>query len=362
MRRVSLMRRVLLALCVLGVVGGLGAAAAAQWAWNRAHEPYRGFDEAERFVEIPPGAGVAEIRRRLVAAGIVRDELSLRIALWSTGRARSLQAGEYRFDQPATPFEVVERLAKGDVYLQRLTFPEGLTRMEMAAIYEERGFGPAKEFLEASSQGALVADLDPAARDLEGYLFPDTYGLPRGTTAGRRVALMLERFRQAYRPALQQAARDQGLSTRQVVTLAALVEEETAQPEERPRVAAVYRNRLQRGMAMQADPTIVYALRLAGRYDGNIRKVDLELDSPYNTYRHSGLPPGPIAAPGLASIEAALMPAPVPYLYFVSRNDGTHVFSETLTQHNANVAEYQVRYFRARRGGPAPRQGQSRRP
>jgi UPF0755 protein len=146
-----------------------------------------------------------------------------------------------------------------------------------------------------------------------------------------------------------------------VVTLAALVEKETAQADERPLVAAVYRNRLVRGMPMQADPTVVYALRLAGRYDGNIRKADLSLDSPYNTYRYPGLPPGPIAAPGRASIEAVLSPANVSFLYFVSRNDGTHVFSQTLTQHNANVAEYQVRYFRGRRGGPPVRSSQPRR-
>jgi UPF0755 protein len=231
----------------------------------------------------------------------------------------------------------------------------------MAEIYQARGFGPAKEFLDASSRSTLVADLDPAARDLEGYLFPDTYGLPRGTTAVRLVDLMVERFRDAYGPALQEAAKAQALTTRQVVTLAALVEKETAQADERPLVAAVYRNRLVRGMPMQADPTVVYALRLAGRYDGNIRKADLSLDSPYNTYRYPGLPPGPIAAPGRASIEAVLSPANVSFLYFVSRNDGTHVFSQTLTQHNANVAEYQVRYFRGRRGGPPVRSSQPRR-
>ena len=175
---------------------------------------------------------------------------------------------------------------------------------------------------------------------------------------------MVDRFREAYGPALQEAAKGQGLTTRQVVTLAALVEKETAQAEERPIVAAVYRNRLARGMAMQADPTIVYALRLAGRYDGNIRKADLALDSPYNTYRYTGLPPGPIAAPGRASIEAVLAPAKVSFLYFVSRNDGTHVFSETLAKHNANVAEYQVKYFRdrGRRGASSPRPSPSRRP
>jgi UPF0755 protein len=358
-----MMRRVLVALGVLVVLAGAGAALAARSAWQRVQEPYRGYTEREQFVDIPSGSGVAEIRRRLVASGVVRDDLTLRIALWSSGRARSLQAGQYHFDEPISAVDVVNRLARGDVYLERITFPEGLTLADMAEIYQTRGFGTAADFRAAANRGMLVADLDDAARNLEGYLFPDTYGLPKGTTAAKLVELMVDRFRDAYGASLRASAENQGLSTRAVVTLAALVEKETGQAEERPLVAAVYRNRLKRGMPMQADPTIVYALRLAGRYDGNIRKADLTLDSPYNTYRYPGLPPGPIAAPGKASLEAALAPADVPYLYFVSRNDGTHVFSETLTQHNANVTEYQVKYFRdrARRGGDTARPGVSRR-
>jgi UPF0755 protein len=240
----------------------------------------------------------------------------------------------------------VERLARGDVYARRITFPEGLTIGEMAGIYESRGFGAAARFLEAAANASLIRDLDREAVDLEGYLFPETYALPRETPASRLIAMMVDRFRATYTDQWRRSAEEQGWTPRQVVTLASLVEKETGKPEERPIVAAVYRNRLNIGMGLQADPTVVYALQKAGRYTGNIRRDDLALDSPYNTYRHAGLPPGPIAAPGAASLEAALMPANVSYLYFVSRNDGSHVFARTLAEHNRNVREFQVLYFR----------------
>jgi UPF0755 protein len=194
-----------------------------------------------------------------------------------------------------------------------------------------------------------VNDLDPAAKDLEGYLFPETYTLPRGTPVTKLVSLMVERFRDTYATLEAKRSNEVNLSTREIVTLASLVEKETGRPEERPLVAAVYWNRLNKKMAMQADPTVVYALVKAGTYDGNIRRRDLELDSPYNTYKYPGLPPGPIASPGRAALEAALAPANVEYLYFVSRNDGSHAFAETLAKHNANVQEYQVLYFRKQR-------------
>jgi UPF0755 protein len=219
----------------------------------------------------------------------------------------------------------------------------------MARVFEERGFGPAADFERAAANATLIHDLDPLATDLEGYLFPETYALPRGTSADELVRQMVELFKRLYGEPLRADAARAGLTTREVVTLASLVEKETARADERPLVAAVYRNRLRIGMGMQADPTVIYALQKAGRYDGNLTRADLQFDSPYNTYRYGGLPPGPIAAPGLAAIEAVLRPAPVSYLYFVSRNDGSHVFAATLAEHNRNVQEWQVRYFRDRR-------------
>jgi UPF0755 protein len=343
------MKTLLLTLVAVAVVIAGGGVWLANDVHRRMQAPYRGYEAAEQFVEIPQGATSLEIRRRLVDAGVVADEFILRAALWWSGRSRALQAGEYRFDQPMSALAVVEKIASGAVYTQRLTFPEGLTIAEMAQVYESRGFGAARAFIAAAGDGSLVKDLDPNASDLEGYLFPETYSLPRRADAARVVDLMLDRFRRSYDDSLRARAEAQQLTTRQVVTLASLVEKETARPEERPLVAAVYRNRMKRGMGMQADPTVVYALTKAGKYDGNIRKEDLSFNSLYNTYRYAGLPPGPIAAPGRASLEAALAPADVPYLYFVSRNDGSHVFAVTLEEHNANVYRHQVLYFRAQR-------------
>jgi UPF0755 protein len=308
--------------------------------------PYKGYQGEEQFVDIPRGASVGEIGRRLEDAGIVRDAFVYRIAVWRSGRGQHLKAGEYRFTEPTSVADVIDRLARGDVYVRRITFPEGLTIAEMGEVFASHGFGAATAFVEAAQDHQLVDDLDARATDLEGYLFPATYALSRRADAPTLVRMMVERFRATYTHDLQTRAHEQGLSTRQVLTLAALVEKETGSDSERPLVAAVYRNRMKIGMAMQADPTLIYALTKARRYDGNIRKTDFAFDSPYNTYKYSGLPPGPIASPGKASLLAALSPATVPFLYFVSRNDGTHVFAETLAVHNANVHKYQVLYFR----------------
>ena len=343
------MRKLFKLVVLLVVVFGIGAVLAGSVVFGRLHQPYKGYDTPEQFVEIPSGATSAEIGRRLTDAGVVSNLLVFRAAMWRSGRARSLKAGEYRFTQPMSAAEVVDRLARGDVHVRRITFPEGLTILEMAKIYEARGFGPGADFVKAASDPSSIKDIDPQAPDLEGYLYPETYAIPRGTPPAKLVDLMVGRFRAAYTADLQEQARAQGLTTRQVVTVASLVEKEAAREEERRLIAAVYRNRLRIGMGMQADPTVIYALQKAGRYDGNIRKEDLDIDSPYNTYKHPGLPPGPIAAPRKASLEAALAPADVRYIYFVSRNDGSHVFATTLAEHNRNVRQFQVLYFREKR-------------
>jgi UPF0755 protein len=317
--------------------------------WARMTDLYRGYRAPEQFVEIPSGASTPEIGRRLIDAGVVKDSWTFRAAVWWTGEGRNLKAGEYRFDRPISAVDVVEKIARGDAYGRRVTFPEGLTIADMAKIYESQQLGSAKDFLTAARDVSAVRDIDPAATDLEGYLFPETYTLPRGVPAARLVGTMVDRFRAVFTEELRQRAIAQGLTVRQAVTLASLVEKETAQAEERPVVAAVYRNRMKIGMGMQADPTVVYALQKAGRYDGNIRRDDLQFDSPYNTYKYPGLPPGPIASPGKGSLEAAVAPADVKYIYFVSRNDGTHVFSTTLDEHNRNVQKFQIEYFRAQR-------------
>ncbi len=354
------MRRFLL-LAVVGLV--ICAAGAAAWTirW-RLSAPFKAYEGPEQFVEVAPGSTSQAIGRRLVDQGIVCDTLTFRIALWRSGAARQLRAGEYRFDRPMTPREVIDTMARGAVFQLPITFPEGLTIREMARSYEARGFGPAAAFADAARRAALIADLDAAAADLEGYLFPDTYLLTRRTSADQLAAQMVARFRAVFTPALVEEAASNGLSVRQAVTLASLVEKETARADERPVVAAVYRRRLALGMGLQSDPTVIYALERAGRYRGNLTKEHLRLDSPYNTYRYAGLPPGPIAAPGRSSLEAVLRPAAVDYLYFVSRNDGSHAFARTLAEHNRNVQRYQVQFFRGQRNAnpPAPAPGGGR--
>jgi UPF0755 protein len=311
--------------------------------------PYRGYPTDEVFVNVPPGSGVNGIGRRLVEHGVVRSTLAFRLAMWQHGHGRTLKAGEYRFSGELRPAEVVDRLARGDVYLRPVTFPEGLTVAEMAAVYEASGLGQSKAFLDVAGRPDAIRALDAEARDLEGYLFPETYALSRLSSADDLVRQMTDRFAEIYDAGLRQEAAARGLSTRQVVTLASLIEKETSRADERPLVSAVYHNRLRIGMGLQCDPTVIYGLQRAGRWTGNLTREGLAFDSPYNTYKYRGLPPGPIAAPGRASLEAAVRPATVPYLYFVSRNDGSHVFASTLDEHNRNVHQFQVRYFREQR-------------
>jgi UPF0755 protein len=289
---------------------------------------------------------VGAIARRLADAGVVPDSVTFEIAARWVSAERHLKAGEYRFAEPATPFDIVGRLRRGDVFTRSVTFPEGHTIREMAEIFQHSGLGTAADFEAAASDAGLVSGLDPDASSLEGYLFPDTYALPRRAGAAGTVHAMLTRFQQAFDAQERARTAELGFNVHDVITLASIVEKETGSPAERPMVAAVYLNRLKRGMLLQCDPTVIYALMLAGRWNGNLTRADLAMGSPYNTYRYAGLPPGPIASPGRASIDAVLHPADVPYLYFVSRNDGTHVFATTLAEHDRNVRQWQVNYFK----------------
>jgi UPF0755 protein len=336
--------RRLIRIIVAAVV--LAALAYAGWMFLGVERPFRGYGGSEQFVDIPAGTGTVAMGRRLADAGVVRSAAAFRVAVWLRGAGRRMQAGEYRFDQPMSASAVVDKIARGDVYLRAITFREGLTIRQMAELYEARGFGPAADFTRAAHDIEAIQSIDPDARDLEGYLFPDTYMLPRRTTAEQLVSRMVAGFQKTLTPELRQQAAARGLSVRELVTLASIVEKETGKADERPLVAAVYTNRLKIGMGLQCDPTVIYALERAGRFNGNLTRDDLHsYDSPYNTYRYAGLPPGPIAAPGRASLEAAANPADVPYLYFVSRNDGSHAFAATLDEHNRNVFEYQKKPF-----------------
>jgi peptidoglycan lytic transglycosylase G len=336
----------LLFLLLLAVPAGL----AGYWLWNL-KQPYQGFSGPEVIVTVDPGMKAVEILKRLESQGVLANAGLARVYLIYVLRNPPIQAGDYLFHGPETTDQVLRKLIKGEVVSHRVTLVEGLTLEETAEALAQGGFGRREIFLDLLRSPELIADLDPAANDLEGYLFPNTYTFHMHTPEGEVVKALVKAFRNRFerdiRPIL--AAHPRPRSLRDVVTLASIVEKEAKVDAERPLIAAVYQNRLDRNIGLAADPTVIYAMKKAGIWNGNIRRDDLHIDSPYNTYRYAGLPPGPICSPGLASLKAAAEPASVPYLYFVSRNDGTHVFSQTLAEHSRNVDIWQRQYFREKR-------------
>jgi peptidoglycan lytic transglycosylase G len=311
--------------------------------------PYRGYGASYTMVDIPEGTGAARAIEILEEHGIIQRSPLALVYLRLTGRTRGLKAGEYSFTRPLTPGEVFDKMISGDVYYHRVTIPEGERSDEIFAQFVKAGFGTEDEFRQAFRDTSLVADLDGEATDLEGYLFPDTYRLQKGTTPRAIVAMMVARFREVFQPSWMTKVAQRGLTVRETTTLASMVEWETAQADENALVASVFYNRLRLGMRLQCDPTVIYALVMRDAFDGNIRKDDLKIDSRYNTYRYFGLPPGPIGNPGAAALQAAVEPADTGYLYFVSMNTGRHFFSRTLGEHNQAVWQYQVRPFKQRK-------------
>ena len=319
------------------------AAGAAAWLWYGLTHPYQGFPPDGVFVEVPRGASSRSVARLLQTNGVVRSAIAFEIYARRHPK-RSLQAGEYLFAQPATGKDVFWRLAKGDVYSQPFTVREGETMFDIARDLEAAKFMAADDFLKAANDGTLVHDIAPQAATLEGFLFPATYNLPRHPAANELAAEMTHKFKEEW----THIAPSSGHATSEsepgritgIVTLASLVERETPKREERPVVAGVFENRLRKGMALQCDPTVIYALERLGQYNGKLTGADLRFDSPYNTYERAGLPPGPIGNPGEASLRAALQPAETDYLYFVANTQGGHFFSATLAEHNKNVLKY----------------------
>jgi UPF0755 protein len=291
---------------------------------------------SETFVEIEPGSPSARIAHELQSAGVVRSQFAF--DLWRWVRKGKLKAGEYRFDHPAPLTEVYDRIARGDVYTVAVTVPEGATIFDVAARLEQAGIGTREEFLNQQTRlTELVADIDPKAKTLEGYLFPDTYRFPRRATPGQVAAAMVRQFRlKADQLGLKE-------NVHEVVTLASLVERETAVDSERPLVASVFQNRLAKRMPLMTDPSVIYGLEVEKQWRGSIYASDLKRETPYNTYLHAGLPPGPIANPGLPSLRAAMNPAQSNYLYFVAAGanpQGKSLFSETLEEHQHAVSGY----------------------
>ena len=288
------------------------------------------------FVLLRPGWSTRHIARDLQKQGVIHSAPAFLMIDYAKG-LKTLKAGEYKFDQSASALEVWRRLTSGDVYARTVVVPEGYNMFDVAKAVEESGLGPASDFLTAArSDLFLLKDIDPNAKSLEGYLFPDTYQFTRINTSHEIAAAMVHRFRQEALKIGLLGRTD----THRIVTMASIVEKETGDPKERPMVAGVYYNRLNRNMALAADPSVIYAALLANRYRGTIYASDLQYDSPYNTYKFPGLPPGPIANPGVASLQAALHPTQTEYLYFVSDNNGHHRFARDLQEHARNVAAY----------------------
>jgi UPF0755 protein len=320
------------------------------WSWWKLQRPYKGYPGPEKQVAVEPGATAGQILQKLEKEGVLADADLARTYFIYFLREPAIQAGEYLFKGPLTTSQVLDMLVRGQVVSRSVTLIEGLTLEEIAERLARARFGRREVFLDLMRSPRLIASLDPNAPDLEGYLFPETYSFASGTGEREIVETLVRTFRERWdrevRPRL--AGGPPGRSVRQVVTLASIVEKEARIASERPLIAAVYSNRLERGIGLAADPTVIYALKRLDRWNGNLRRDDLRLDSPYNTYRWAGLPPGPICSPGLASLTAAADPQDVPYLYFVGRNDGTHVFAETLQEHNRNVEIWQRQYWRKR--------------
>ncbi len=309
------------------------------WLISYAVMPAVPHDGQKITVVIPAQTGFIGIKNILTEAGVVRDDIRFAILARVLGSARGLKAGEYVFHAGLTPYQVLNILEKGKVVLRTLTIPEGSDIRRIADILAADGWVDRDRFLDLTKDVVLIKKFQIEAESLEGYLFPDTYYLTReNQNETGIIGMMVERFLHVYGDIRTEYGKDISMSRHEIITLASIVEKETARPEERPLIAGVFLNRLEKQMRLQADPTVIFGL---GDFSGNLTRKDLTTPSPYNTYMIKGLPPGPICSPGRAAIEAVLDPAQEKFLYFVSKNDGTHYFSRTLAEHNKAVAKYQ---------------------
>src|SRR5919109_2349377 len=349
---------------ILILIVVLAAGGYAAWMWYGITQPYQNFPKEGVFVELPHGASPRYVGYLLKRSGVVRSKLAFEIYARRHPK-RTLQAGEYLFDHPMTGREVFWKIVAGQIFEQPFTVREGETMFDIARDLDAGKFMPAGDFLYAASDPSLIRDFAPEARTLEGFLFPATYELPRHPVATELTAQMVHKFKEEWKrikasdpngevapngqtnakaPTSEKAQNISNMESPtarlRAVTLASLVERETPRREERPLVASVFENRLQKRMRLQCDPTVIYGLERMNQYKGSLSGKDLTFDSPYNTYEHYGLPPGPIGNPGEASLRAALHPAETSFLYFVANTQGGHFFSSTLAEHNRNVLKY----------------------
>lgn len=295
---------------------------------------------SEQSFTVLPGQHLEIITQRLLASGIIRDPLRFKIFSRIKGYDKRIKAGEYTLSAALSPKQVLEIMVSGKVALHKITIPEGFNLSQIAVIMDDAGLVDQNKIMRTASDSTIIKKMGLSSTSLEGYLFPDTYHFPRGMTTEKILATMVNRFREIYTEQWQQRAEQIGMNTHQVVTLASIIEKETGAAFERPLIASVFHNRLTKGMRLSSDPTVIYGL---SEFDGNLTRKHLKTPTPYNTYMRKGLPPGPIANPGVGSLEAALYPAETDYLYFVSKKDGTHQFSTNLKAHNRAVRKYQLR-------------------
>jgi peptidoglycan lytic transglycosylase G len=291
-------------------------------------------------VVIEPGEGFRATSRKLQDIGLIQSPLKFRLYARLSGLHRQIKAGEYQLFGTMTPRQILATFVEGKVLLYRVTIPEGYTLRQIARTVAQAGFGSAETFFQLATDPEVLREQELGEQSLEGYLFPDTYYFPKGFPQLKIIAAMTQRFRDSISAAWQARADALGLTLHQVVTLASIIEKETGDPAERPLIASVFHNRLKKGMRLETDPTVIYGIK---DFDGNLTRKHLRTPTPYNTYVIKGLPPGPIASPGHAALEAALYPAETDYLFFVSRKDRTHQFSSNLKDHQKAVRKYQLR-------------------
>ncbi|MFN7965271.1 MAG: endolytic transglycosylase MltG [Acidobacteriota bacterium] len=328
--------RVLLVILALG----LGALALGGATLSYLATPFGSPGGEPIVVSVPSGASAKQVATLLESKGVVSKAWAFAWFLRLSGSQNQLKAGEYAFSLPLSPTAIARKLSRGEMNLVSVTIPEGLTLAETAKAIASSGLAQERELIRVFGTAALVRDLDPAARDLEGYLFPETYRFAKGVSVDSIAKTIVDTFRQRFVQPEAGAIAGSGRTMRQLVTIASLVEKETAVGEERARIAGVIADRLAINMPLQIDPTVIYARKLAGTWDGDIKRADLAWNHPYNTYVHRGLPPGPVASAGLAALQAALAPQRTGALYYVSRGDGTHEFSKTLADHSRAVRRY----------------------
>jgi UPF0755 protein len=346
-RNPLILRRILIVILVIAIAGLAGFGI---WLNSELNAPYYKAHTSETYVDIPRGVNTKDIASRLVKSGILKTRLPFMLFVRYRGLGRRIQAGEYRFSQATTPKQIAQRLVHGDTYVRSITVPEGLTAFETIELLAKNGVGNRLEMEQALLKTEWIQDLDPNAQNLEGYLFPETYRFGRKADSETIIKTMVQQFRIRISKAMEQYPLPDRWNLSRIVILASMIEKEMKKPEEGPLIASVYYNRLDRRMPLACDATIIYAMKLAGIYEGRLGKADLRRESPYNSYLHLNLPPSPIANPGSTSLRAALNPARTDYLYYVSRNDGTHQFSKDFRSHQNAVNRFQ-KSLASRRSG-----------